>query len=72
MNRNHLLVVLLAAAAPLALAAPGRAAAQDAAPPLQENPHSARFKDPLHCIRLLIGIQPATQAKQMNVLFKVD
>ena len=45
MTRNHLLAVLLAAAAPLALAAPGRAAAQDAAPPLQENPHSARFKD---------------------------
>jgi hypothetical protein len=46
-RRNHLFTVLACATA-LALAAvgwPGRAAAQDAAPPLQENPHAARFKD---------------------------
>ena len=47
MRRNHLLAgkASLAALLVAAFAVPARAAAQDAAPPLQENPHSARFKD---------------------------
>jgi hypothetical protein len=47
-NRNRLLAAaasLVALGSLAVLAAPGRAAAQDSAPPLQENPHSARFKD---------------------------